>query len=427
MNERFFRTGTTLLVVVSFLSLVAAFTAFAWGRVLFALLTFLGLVAWLWAAAGERRAVERRIEGLTRAQAAEKARLAHLETYARLLWQQLEGNLPENRSLEDCLAGQSVMAAETRFLLEEASVLREDLGIIRPELVVLTAEEGPALGRKLDGLAALVEEVAAEARTVEEELAHAVQELAALQAELFSLGSELGELAVAHGHELEEGHAALAGGRESLGRWTLPREELGEAVQTATDLAEQARILGVNASIETLRSGESGRGFSLVAEEADRLSERMLRLAHQVATQIETTEHLVRETEERLEKGRASLDRLGALGRRLEERLRSLPAETRPRPSPGGELVRSIVRLQEEVSILRESLPRLLDRLAALPVAEAEAAGEKIAAAAERILGQVDSLAASLAEAQVAFREAHERLAAVAAAARELGASLPSR
>ncbi|NLG83305.1 MAG: hypothetical protein GX493_01570, partial [Firmicutes bacterium] len=321
MNKRLLRTEAILLVLASFFSLATAATPFVWGRLFFSFLTFVGLVVWLRAAMVEHRSMVQKIEELTRKEARDAARLAQVQASARLLEERLGASFSVKKPLEDCLAGQSVVLAEVRFLMEDTALIRENLETIRVELTGLTKEKGPALARKMAGLAGYVEEMVNERQTVTEELARFAQELASMEAALSSLEGELRELLPAHAREIADGRTVLDESQECLGRWARPREELGAAVQAATDLAEQARILGVNASIEALRSGESGRGFSLVAEEADRLSERMLRLAHQVATQIEATDDFVRETKKRLEKGEASFEHLEALGRRIEEYL----------------------------------------------------------------------------------------------------------
>ena len=69
---------------------------------------------------------------------------------------------------------------------------------------------------------------------------------------------------------------------ESIMRLGEQSQAIGEIVASVNDLAEQSNLLGVNASIEAMRAGETGKGFSVVAQEVKALAEQSKQATAQV-------------------------------------------------------------------------------------------------------------------------------------------------
>lgn len=65
-------------------------------------------------------------------------------------------------------------------------------------------------------------------------------------------------------------------------------QEIGEIVELISDITEQTNVLALNAAIQAASAGEAGRGFSVVAEEVQRLAERSAAATKQIATLVKT-------------------------------------------------------------------------------------------------------------------------------------------
>jgi twitching motility protein PilJ len=65
-------------------------------------------------------------------------------------------------------------------------------------------------------------------------------------------------------------------------------QEIGEIVDLIADITEQTNVLALNAAIQAASAGEAGRGFSVVAEEVQRLAERSAEATKQIGALVKT-------------------------------------------------------------------------------------------------------------------------------------------
>jgi twitching motility protein PilJ len=65
-------------------------------------------------------------------------------------------------------------------------------------------------------------------------------------------------------------------------------QEIGEIVDLISDITEQTNVLALNAAIQAAAAGEAGRGFSVVAEEVQRLAERSGQATRRIGVIVKT-------------------------------------------------------------------------------------------------------------------------------------------
>ena len=65
-------------------------------------------------------------------------------------------------------------------------------------------------------------------------------------------------------------------------------QEIGEIVELISDITEQTNVLALNAAIQAASAGEAGRGFTVVAEEVQRLAERSAEATKQIGAIVKT-------------------------------------------------------------------------------------------------------------------------------------------
>ena len=117
---------------------------------------------------------------------------------------------------------------------------------------------------------------------------------------------------------------AVAESASSVTRLTESVAQIAGAVGHIREIADQTNLLALNASIEAARAGESGRGFAVVAEEVRNLARRAADVTSQIDRIITSIDEQTTQTAQRIDAGKAGMDRGVVLIRDLVLPLRSL-------------------------------------------------------------------------------------------------------
>ncbi len=136
-------------------------------------------------------------------------------------------------------------------------------------------------------------------------------------------------------------------------------QEIGEIVELISDITEQTNVLALNAAIQAASAGEAGRGFTIVAEEVQRLAERSAEATKQISALIKTIQTdtqdavaaMERSTQGVVEGTRRSDEAGGALqdirrvSQQLAELIEDFSASTSKQAASAGTVAQSIQRI----------------------------------------------------------------------------------
>ncbi len=115
---------------------------------------------------------------------------------------------------------------------------------------------------------------------------------------------------------------------ETIEELNLDSQNIGEIVQTISNIAEQTKMLSMNASIEAARAGEYGRGFAVVAQKISKLSIQTQETLKQIETiikkflpKLETTVTSSKETAVTFERGMRNVNQINETFTRIVQTL----------------------------------------------------------------------------------------------------------
>jgi methyl-accepting chemotaxis protein len=101
------------------------------------------------------------------------------------------------------------------------------------------------------------------------------------------------QAATESGSDIESSSAAIYRGADDIKLLEEKTTRVEEITALIGDIADQTDLLALNASIEAARAGEFGRGFSVVANEVQKLADRSSRAAAEISELVQSMRETV--------------------------------------------------------------------------------------------------------------------------------------
>jgi len=185
------------------------------------------------------------------------------------------GNLTEEVEFEGDLADSfNLMSENLRVLVKQINDAGLKLDTYADEILSSSEEQASSATEQASSTS--------EISTTMEELSQAAKEISknadmvAKMAEKSLNNAQIGKSAV---YEAVKGTEAIKTSTQESARRISElgkkSQRVSEIIEIINEIAEQTKLLSLNASIEAARAGEAGKGFSVVAEEIRRLSENV--------------------------------------------------------------------------------------------------------------------------------------------------------
>ncbi len=138
-------------------------------------------------------------------------------------------------------------------------------------------------------------------------------------------------------------------------------QEIGEIIELISDITEQTNVLALNAAIQAASAGEAGRGFSVVAEEVQRLAERSGEATKQIGALVRTIQTDTQDAVSAMEKSTQgvvegarlsdaagqSLANIGRVSRQLAELIEAISKSTSVQAQSAGNMASSMEHILE--------------------------------------------------------------------------------
>ena len=146
-------------------------------------------------------------------------------------------------------------------------------------------------------------------------------------------------------------------------------QEIGEIVDLISDITEQTNVLALNAAIQAAAAGEAGRGFTVVAEEVQRLAERSSQATRRIGAIVKTIQsdtqdavHAMEVSTQGVVAGTSLSDTAGqalqdieSVSEKLASLIQNISSATHSQAETASQIARNMRRILEETNLTAES------------------------------------------------------------------------